>query len=108
MKHESTETYLRWIEAQAWPPKTFLLPSPEEAGMLAACRLKFTVYKEAEVTAEHPLVRACECKGWLEVRPLPAKAGAGGPLHAFMLTKPGRTALDAILAAGWPTKPTEE
>ena len=76
--------------------------------MLAACRLKFTVYKEAEVTAEHPLVRACECKGWLEVRPLPAKAGAGGPLHAFMLTKPGRTALDAILAAGWPTKPTEE
>lgn len=104
MKHESTETYLRWIEAQSDAPRTFLFPSPEEAGMLAACRLKFTVYKEAEITATHPLVRACERKGWLEVRVLPVKAGAGGPSHAFMLTKAGRTVLDAVLATGWPVK----
>ena len=104
MKHESTETYLRWIEAQADAPKNFLFPSPEEAGMLAACRLKFTVYKETEITAAHPLVRACERKDWLEVRPLPAKAGTSGPTHAFMLTKMGRTVLDAVLATGWPVR----
>ena len=106
MKYDTTEEYLRWIETQDPAPKAFLFPSPEEAGMLAACRLKHNAYKAFVISARHPLVKACARKGWLEVRPVKAKEGE--PEHLFLLTSNGRAVLDAVLATRWPVRTDKE
>lgn len=62
MKNETTETFLRWLEAQDPITKSFHLPKPEEAGFLAAVRLRHTHYRKREVGARHPLAKTCEKK----------------------------------------------
>lgn len=97
MKNETTETFLRWLEAQDPITKSFHLPKPEEAGFLAAVRLRHTHYRKREVGARHPLAKTCEKNGWLEVREV--KDG-----HLLKLTDVGRAALDAVLEINWRMK----
>lgn len=94
---EKTEALLRWVEAQRELPRAFAFPTPAQAGLLAAVRLRFTDYLGQPITGELPLVRQCEGKGWLEVR-----AAKSGQDEQVKLTTQGRLVLDAVLDAGWP------
>lgn len=98
MRLESTETFLRWVASQNPAPEAFLFPSPDEAGCLAAIRLKHTHYRGCELSAKHPLVKVCEENGWLEVRE------AKSPAPPVKLTEAGRAALDAVVSMRWPVK----
>jgi len=86
-----TEHFLRWIEAQPTPPKRFLLPTPLQAGVLAAMRLRFNVFHGQPLSPKGHEEKACIKNGWLELR----------ESKELALTKQGRAVLDAVIAMGW-------
>lgn len=118
MQKNTTEDFLRWVEAEKYPPPRFLFPSPNEAGFLAAVRLRFTRYRDSDIGPSNPFARACIEKGWLTMRgQKPASDQAAHPRRApktepppheqLMLTPHARAILNAIIEIGWPVEATE-
>lgn len=117
MQKNTTEDFLRWVEAEKYPPPRFLFPSPNEAGFLAAVRLRFTRYRDSDIGPANPFARACIDKGWLVVRGQKTSDQAAHPRRApktepppheqLMLTPHARAILNAIIEIGWPVETTE-